>query len=80
MKLPPPTIVLFLFFPGPRGGLLSPVNAELCQRPQKNQLQWLASSSSSWASLAPPLFFFQRAQLSRSPRSLQLTIQTPSSL
>lgn len=60
MKLRLLTIVVVTIVPGHRGAPALAVTAELCLRPQKNQPQWLASSTSCSASLASRLFFFQR--------------------
>ncbi|CAN5530057.1 hypothetical protein BH20ACI3_BH20ACI3_42800 [soil metagenome] len=57
MKLPLPTMVLFLFS-RPRRRTPLAVIAKLCLQPQKNQPLWLASSTSGSPSLAAPLFFF----------------------
>jgi hypothetical protein len=79
MKLPLQAIVVFLFLPG-HWRIPLPVTAALCLRPQKKPallagFLYLRLNISPLTSL-----FLPTAPLSRSPRSLQLTIQTPSSL
>ncbi len=56
MKLRLPAILLFLFVPGHWRTPLH-VSAPLCLPPQKNQPHWLASSTSSSASLTSTALF-----------------------
>jgi hypothetical protein len=79
MKLLLPIIVLFLCPPPSRRTPLA-VTAELCLRPQKNQLHCAGFLLLRLSISRLILFFFPRPNLFPSPRSLQLTTQIPSSL
>ena len=62
MKLRPLTNASSSIVPARGGELALAVTAELCQRAQKNQPQWLAPSPSGSTSLASSLIFFPAAR------------------
>ncbi len=80
MKLPPLAIVCPSIVPGHCGALLSPSAPYSVCTPQKNQPHWLASSTSSSASLTSTALFLPANPLSPRLAPLQLLIQTPSNL
>ena len=77
MKLPLPALVLFLLSPLALSSPPSPPHS-VCGHKKANLTGWLALPHAQHHS-PHPFFFFMRTAASHTPRSLQATIQTPSS-